>query len=239
MARKKPRRARGGAEAPRHLNVRQPEDVIPERLAHAVLGVDAWFVIGGHAVRCFCPYRPSRDVDLGVGLPRELTALLDALRAAGRVEILERSADTVHLRFDGLNVSIFVLRELAHFTEERRLNLTGILATKLHAILDRGTRRDFFDLYVTMQIHRVGIAESMAAMREVYGPDLNEALLLRALCYFEDAEREAALPGEGPGDWSTVKEFFLARVGQLLVPPTKPLEIQARVVDVRQKKRRR
>jgi hypothetical protein len=26
--------------------------------------VPYWFVIGGHAVRCLKPYRPSRDVDV-------------------------------------------------------------------------------------------------------------------------------------------------------------------------------
>jgi hypothetical protein len=62
---------------------------------------------------------------------------------------------------------------------------------------------------------------------------VKETLLLRALSYFDDAEREAALPGEGPGDWAAVKEFFLTRVGNLLVPPSRKLEIQRRVIDVR------
>jgi hypothetical protein len=209
-----------------------PSEVIPAALATAVAALGTWFVIGGHAVRCFCPYRPSRDVDFGVGLPRDLEALLAELRRRGQVEILERSKDTVHLRFDGINVSIFVLENLVPFTEHQRLSVTGILATKLHAILDRGTRRDFFDLYVTLQIHRLGMAECLAAMREVYGT-IKDALLLRALTYFDDAEREAPLPGEGPRDWKAVKDYFLSRAGQLLVPPTRELAIQRRTVDVR------
>ena len=43
-----------------------PERVIPASLAEAVGDLPIWFVIGGQAVRCFCPYRPSRDVDFGV-----------------------------------------------------------------------------------------------------------------------------------------------------------------------------
>jgi hypothetical protein len=148
------------------------------------------------------------------------------------VELIERSADTVHLRFGGLDVSIFVLERLVPFVEGRRLDATGLLATKLHAILDRGTRRDFFDLYVTLRLHSLGIAECLAAMRQVYGPDVNDALMLRALAYFDDAEREAPLPGEGRGDWKAVKDFFRARVGQLLVPPGRALAIEKRVVDV-------
>ena len=54
--------------------------------------------------------------------------------------------------------------------EDRRLDVTGILATKLHAILDRGLRRDFFDLYVMLQQQRLGIAEGLAAMRRSTRP---------------------------------------------------------------------
>jgi len=53
------------------------------------------------------------------------------------------------------------------------------------------------------------------------------------LTFFDDAEREARLPGEGPQDWATVKDFFLTRAGSLLVPPGRALAIQGRVVDVR------
>jgi hypothetical protein len=120
------------------------------------------------------------------------------------------------------------------YVEEQALTVSGILATKLHAILDRGTRRDFFDLYVMMQIHRLGIAECLRAIHEVYASAVNNGLLLRALCYFDDAEREAKLPGEGSKDWGTVKAFFIRSAGELLIPPAAPLQIQSQVVDLRQ-----
>jgi predicted nucleotidyltransferase component of viral defense system len=205
---------------------------MPPPLGRAVADLPYWFVIGGQAMRCFCPYRPSRDVDFGVTNAKDLDDLVRQLERRGRVEIAERSEDTVHLRFDGIDVSIFVLEHLSGFVDDRRLTVTGLLATKLHAVLDRGTRRDLFDLYVTLQRSSLGIAECLAAMRQVFRQDLNEALLLRALTFFDDAEREAALPGEGPDDWATVKEFFWTRVGHLLVPPGRALRIQQNVIDV-------
>ncbi len=211
---------------------RDPLEVIPRPLGRAVRDLPWWFVIGGHAVRCLCPYRPSRDVDFGVRSAANLDDLLRRLRRRGKVEIAERGKDTVHLRFDGIDVSVFVLDTLTPFVEDRRLTATGILATKLHAILDRGVRRDFFDLYVTLQRRSMGIAECLAALRTVFRQDVDEPLLLRALTWFDDADREARLPGEGAGDWKTVKEFFRTRVGHLLVPPARKLEIQKRVVDV-------
>jgi len=211
---------------------REPVHVMPAPVGRAVADLPYWFVIGGQAMRCFCPYRPSRDVDFGVTSAGDLDDLVRQLQRRGHVEITERSADTVHLRFEGIDVSIFVLAMLSPFVSERRLSATGLLATKLHAILDRGTRRDFFDLYVTLHRHALGIAECLSAMRQVYRQEINDTLLLRALTFFDDAEREAALPGEGPDDWTTVKEFFWNRVGQLLVPPSRELQIERRVVDV-------
>lgn len=214
------------------MEPRHPSQVLPAPIAEVVDDLPYWFVIGGQAMRCLCPYRPSRDVDFGVTSAADLDDLVSRLEGRGRVEIIERSADTAHLRFEGIDVSIFVLALLAPFVEDRRLGVTGLLATKLHAILDRGTRRDFFDLYVILRLHSLGIAECLAALREVHRQEVGDALLLRALTYFDDAEREAALPGEGRGDWRTVKEFFRARVGQLLVPPARELAIEKRVVDV-------
>jgi hypothetical protein len=80
--------------------------------------------------------------------------------------------------------------------------------------------------------HAIGIAECLSALRKVYRQDVHDTLLLRALTFFDDADREAALPGEGKDDWSIVKDFFWTRVGQLLIPPARELEIERRVVDV-------
>ena len=211
---------------------RDPRSVMPERIARALPDDPYWFVIGGQAVRCLAPYRPSRDVDLGVRSAADLDDLLEQLRAAGSVEVSERSPDTVHFTFDAIKVSIFVLEDLAKLTTDHRLTVPGILATKLHAILDRGMRRDFFDLYVTLCEARLGVVACLRAVRDLYGDAANEALLLRALCYFDDADREAPLPGEGAGDWDVVRDYFVCRVGDLLVPPTRALDIQARKVDV-------
>lgn len=210
----------------------QPVHVIPEPLARVVDPIPYWFVIGGQAVRCFAPYRPSRDVDFGVDSPVNLEDLVRQLRQSGDVEIQERSVDTVHLLWNGIKVSAFVLPDLVPHVEQRCLDVTGVLATKLHTILDRGLRRDFFDLYVMLERHRLGIVAALGAIRTVYRAEIEDGLLLRALTCFDDADREATLPGEGAHDWRAVKDYFLRQVGILLVPPARSLAIQERIVDV-------
>ena len=209
-----------------------PSQILPRALSQAVDQLPYWFVIGGQAVRCFAPYRPSRDVDFGIDKPANLDDLVEQLGRHGPVEVQERSADTVHLLWKGIKVSAFAFPILVRHCEERHLTVTGVLATKPHVILDRGMRRDFFGLYVMLQQHQLGIASLLSAVRNVYEAVIDEGLLLRALTYFDDADREAPLPGEGPSDWSAVKRYFLVQVGSLLTPPMRRLAIQAQVVDV-------
>jgi hypothetical protein len=205
---------------------------LPPALSQAIDQLPYWFVISGQAVRCSAPYRPSRDVDFGIDQPANLDDLVEQLRRHGPVEIQERSADTVHLIWKEIKVSAVALPALVRHAEGRHLSLTGVLGTKLHVILDRGMRRDFFDLYVMLQHHQLGIASLLAAVRTVYSAVIDDGLLLRALTYFDDADREAPLPGEGAADWSVVKDYLLLQVGSLLTPPRRRLVIQARVVDV-------
>ncbi len=212
------------------LSVRQ---VLPSRLLPGLDDGRYWFVIGGQAVRCFVPYRPSRDADFGVVNAKDLTTFVKHLQARGKVALIETSKDTVHLNFEGVDVSVFVLPALARYTEHQVLNPPAILATKTHAILDRGTRRDFFDLYVMLQTRSWGIATCLEALALVYATDINRGLILRSLCYFDDAEREGPLPGEAEHDWTTVKTYFSRAVAALIVPPTTALAIQSNVVDVR------
>ena len=212
---------------------RSPLDVIPPTVADAVREQTYWFVIGGQAVRCFCPYRPSRDVDFGVVRAKDQRQLVAHLRERGEVVILEKSKDTTHLVFEGVDVSIFVLKRLGAHAEDRVLGVTGILASKTHALLDRGLRRDFFDLYVMLQTQSLGLVDCLRALRDVYEQDVNDGLVLRALTFFDDAETEPRLPGEGKGDWTLVKGYFDRAVAALIVPPMKPLAIQNRVVDAR------
>jgi hypothetical protein len=206
--------------------------VLPKNLALGLGATRYWFVIGGQAVRCFVPYRPSRDADFGVLKSKDLKSLVAQLQQLGPVELLEMSKDTAHLNFDGIDVSIFVLPLLASHVQDQVLTTTGILATKTHAILDRGTRRDFFDLYVMLQTQGLGIASCLHALAHVYATEINHSLVLRALCYFEDADSEAPLPGEGRSDWELVQAFFSKAVAALIVPPITKLQVQTNVVDV-------
>ena len=50
-------------------------------------------MIGGQAVRCLAPCRPSRDVDFGIDQAANLDDLVNQLSRQGEVEIQTQTAD--------------------------------------------------------------------------------------------------------------------------------------------------
>src|SRR3990167_11162025 len=65
--------------------------------------------------------------------------------------------------------------------------LAGVAAMKLAAIIQRGTRRDFIDIYFLLNFYTLGELINFAIKKY---PGYQQMLILRALIYLEDAEKE-------------------------------------------------
>ncbi len=87
-------------------------------------------------------------------------------------------------------------------------SLSDIAAMKVHAIEDRGTRRDFIDVYFLSKQYTLG--QMLDFYQKKYSiPADRLYFTVRALDYFEDAEQESGMPKMLlPVDWEEVKEFF-------------------------------
>lgn len=91
----------------------------------------------------------------------------------------------------------------------RLADIPDIAAMKLAAATNRGTRKDFVDLYFLLQKY------SLRQMLDWYGekyPDGNEYLVLRSLVYFEDAETEPMPKMLTPVEWEIIKNTIVASV---------------------------
>ena len=94
-----------------------------------------------------------------------------------------------------------------------------LAAMKLAAISRRGLRRDFWDLYEAL-----GTGLTLRACGEAYVQrfGIREADLyhvLRALTYFDDAEKDPVFPpGLDAARWGAIKAFFLAEAPKLVSP---------------------
>lgn len=87
-----------------HHSIHLPISVVPDAIASAVADETYWFIVGGQAVRCFSPYRPTRDVDFGVGTVVDIAKLIGCLRERAAVQLIEESENTTHLKWQGFDI---------------------------------------------------------------------------------------------------------------------------------------
>lgn len=187
-------------------------------------GLLGFYLAGGGAVAL---HRVSRDLDLfseepDADLDAALTALADALP---ELRVLSIGAATARARTpEGpIHVVRYPFRPLSPPAPHEQsegfpvAGLRDLAAMKLAAIARRGVRRDLWDL-VAIADAGMGLEGCLAAYRERYGrreADLYH--VLRALTYFDDAEREPALPrGMTEPDWSALKARLRRDVPRLL-----------------------
>lgn len=111
-------------------------------------------------------------------------------------------------KFSMFYYKYLLLQPTVLFENIQLASLADISAMKIHAIEDRGTMRDFIDVYFLSKIF------SLENMLEFYQKkykalESHKYYILRALDYFEDAEHESQMPQMLiPVEWEEVKAFF-------------------------------
>ena len=90
---------------------------------------------------------------------------------------------------------------------------------KLLAVTNRGSRKDFVDLYTILRSGPV-LKDYLDLLPKKYGKGrLNAYQVLLGLTYFEDAEEEPMPRMLEPFDWEDCKAFFVREAGALVLPP--------------------
>lgn len=165
-------------------------------------------LVGGTALALQLGHRRSDDLDL-FGAWEEGVSLEEELRDCGGRVV--REGGRGRLRFftvDGIKVdcAAYAYPWLRPAVEEERIRLAGvedIAAMKLSAVTNRGTKKDFVDLFFLLQ--RFSLSEMLGWYQEKYESG-SVYLVLRSLVYFEDAD-----PDPGPRmlaafGWEDAKE---------------------------------
>lgn len=90
-------------------------------------------------------------------------------------------------------------------------NIKDIVAMKIAAIADRGTKRDFIDMYsILREQHCSSLEEALDLYDRKFGKlAQNKIHVVKSLGYFEDADTETSPQMITEIAWEDVREFFL------------------------------
>lgn len=171
------------------------------------------YLAGGTSLALQIGHRISVDLDfftLGEFNEAELSAKLVSLPEF----IQEGTAKwTVWGKIGQTKFSIFyypypLIEPTVSFEGIKLASLADIAAMKIHALEDRGTKRDFIDVFFLSRKY------SLEEMLDFYQKKYNVLeshlySIFRSLDYFEEAEQEIQMPKIlTPVDWKEVKEYF-------------------------------
>lgn len=150
-------------------------------------------LVGGTALALQYGHRQSVDLDFFGKLPEDKDELIDVVRRVGDVTVLNRSKIILQMVVNQVKVD-FVDYSRYPWIDEPILGDGFVLASdkdiaamKINAIMGRGTRKDFIDLYLLLQHY--SLTQIMDFYRQKY-PEFSEYRALLSMTYFDDAEMQ-------------------------------------------------
>lgn len=205
----------------RILSVRGPEAVpqsvrkLLDRMAQA--GVfQGFYLAGGTGLALLLSHRRSVDLDFFSQKNRlqaeERRTLIAQLKTLAPWTLVEEKDGTLHGRLGRVKVSFFWypyphVKPLLRRGRIRIASLEDIALMKVGAVIGRGSRKDFVDLYEICR--RVPLEEILRLGHRKFKDSRDFTLqALKALGFFDDAEREPPVQSVKPRPWPAVREFF-------------------------------
>lgn len=186
-----------------------------ERLTKSGI-TEGFYLAGGTAIALKYRHRVSIDLDFFTLPGKDINTDL-ILSHAGEADIVVSRRDTLifFTKPEQTKVSFFkydapLIGDMDTYGGAVALaSDIDIACMKAVAIAQRGSKKDFFDLWFLMQKHGWRLSELEKAVATKY-PSWNFGVFLRALVYFKDAERE--FYDEIEPVWGEIKEFFCSIV---------------------------
>jgi len=182
--------------------------------------MESFYLTGGTALALNYGHRKSDDLDFFSRDRFSAADLQTALEQPFRFRSRVQSEGTLHCELNKVNVSFLyypypVLRRFLKYQGVAVSHPLDIALTKITAIAQRGSRRDFIDLY--WACHKgFTLQHLFQQLPEKYGKtNYSPYHLLRSLVYFVDAEKEPMPKLLPPLAWRDVKKFFASEVRKL------------------------
>ncbi len=186
-----------------YINTRKTLDLIKNETI-----LEHFYLAGGTALALQLGHRKSIDLDFFASdYPSHESILQDFKKYSPRV--LQQAKGTLDIYINDVKVSFFEspYRMIDDFSYFEKLKIAGILdisCMKLLAISQRGTKKDFVDLFVILQNY--SIQDLIKIFEKKYsGIDYSKTHLLKSLVYFEDAEKDPEPDYIHKIDWELVK----------------------------------
>ena len=174
-----------------------------------------YYLAGGTGLALQIGHRESVDFDFFTSNEIIAGTLETYLGDIGEFRRTYEERNTLYGELKGIRVSFIrysypLIEEPAGDLNMRVAGLKDIAAMKLSAILGRGTRKDFIDLYYLLKTF--SLKEVLSFYEIKYRAENYQYTLLRSLQYFEAAAPDPMPSMREPVSWEHIKQTITALV---------------------------
>ncbi|RLD47566.1 MAG: hypothetical protein DRI94_13845 [Bacteroidetes bacterium] len=173
-------------------------------------------LVGGTNLALQIGHRKSVDIDLFGKLELDSSFIVKKLKKIGNLKVISLSK-TINIFFlnnikvDIVNYPYKWLNNPIISDRIKLASLNDIAAMKLSAITNRGSKKDFIDIYFLLK--KLSLKQMLLLYLQKYSEG-NEFLVLKSLGYFDDAESEPMPFMFEKTEWSEVKNKIKQTVSE-------------------------
>jgi len=177
-------------------------------------------LVGGTSLALQIGHRKSIDIDLFGILNVEFDILIDELKTLGEVVLLKNSKNIHSLLINDIKVDI-VNYNYKWLTNKMTIDniyfatIEDIAAMKLNAIMGRGSKKDFIDLYFILKNY------TLSTLIDLYSQKYHDGsifLVLKSLAYFDDADEQEMPFMFHNTSWQTMKNNIKKALANYTLP---------------------
>jgi hypothetical protein len=177
-------------------------------------------LVGGTSLALQIGHRKSIDIDLFGILNVEFDILIDELKTLGEVVLLKNSKNIHSLLINDVKVDI-VNYNYKWLTNKMTIDniyfatIEDIAAMKLNAIMGRGSKKDFIDLYFILKNY------TLSTLIDLYSQKYHDGsifLVLKSLAYFDDADEQEMPFMFHNTSWQTMKNNIKKALADYILP---------------------
>lgn len=177
-----------------------------------------FFLVGGTALALQLGHRISIDLDFFSVKPLKTNELIGVLEEEYQAEIFQLTDNTIVGKVNDVKIDFIahqypLLKELKMENHIRLSSLEDIAAMKLNAIKNRGSKKDFVDLYFLLK--QFSLTEMLSLVNKKYSNNV-DVLTLKSLVYFDDAELQPDCEMRIAVTWDEVKKEIEKKTLELL-----------------------
>lgn len=168
-----------------------------------------FYLAGGTAVYYYLKHRYSEDLDFFTNVKFNEDILQERLK---NFSVSYKDKGTIYTEISNVKTSFFyypyrVLYEFNRIDSLNVANLLDILPMKVNAVINRGSKKDFIDIYFIMKHLNFSSEDVLKICKNKFG-SMNEIIFCKSLVYFEDADREITPKMIKRVNWEEVKDFL-------------------------------